>query len=87
MKKIILISTIATLLATPAFADELDPLSAKERHSRAYDYRENQADMNYRKSPAPHPTNGDESAVPNYQGQFHKSLPHSCAHKGNLTTG
>ena len=76
MKKTILISTIATLLATPAFADELDPLSAKDRHSQAYDYRENRADMNYRKSPALHPTNGDESAVPNYQGQFHKSLPH-----------
>ena len=37
MKKTILISTIATILATPAFADELDPLPATERHQKAYE--------------------------------------------------
>ena len=61
MKKTILISTIATLLATPAFADELDPLPATERHQQAYEYREDRANINFLNSPAAHPTNGDES--------------------------
>ncbi|MCD2452547.1 vanadium-dependent haloperoxidase [Methylicorpusculum oleiharenae] len=77
MKKTILISTIATILTTPVFADELDPLPATERKKLAYEYREHRANMNFLNSSAPHPTNGDESAVPNYSGQFHKSLPHN----------
>ncbi len=77
MKKTILISTIATILATPAFADELDPLPATERHQKAYEYREHRANSNFLNSPALHPTNGDESTVLNYSGQFHKSLPHA----------
>lgn len=77
MTKPILISVIATILATPAIADVLDPLSAEQRHQNAYAYREQQANSNYASPPALHPTNGDESSVPNFYGQFHKSLPHN----------
>lgn len=77
MTKPILISVIATILATPAIADVLDPLSAAQRHQNAYAYREQQANSNYTSPPALHPTNGDESSVPNFYGQFHKSLPHN----------
>ncbi|MGR9035563.1 MAG: vanadium-dependent haloperoxidase [Gammaproteobacteria bacterium] len=76
MKKTILFGAISAILSVPVVADELDPQTAKERHKQAYNYREDQANANYNNPPAPHPTNGDEAAVPNFYGQFHKSLPH-----------
>jgi len=77
MQKKLLISAIAALLALPAIADELDPLSAGERHQQAYEYRENRATENKAIAPSAHPANNDEAAIANYQGQFHKTLPHN----------
>lgn len=77
MKKILLISALVATFITPVNADELDPLTAKKRHQQAFDYREDQAARNYDNPPAEHPSNSDEFSVPNYWGQFHKSLPHN----------
>lgn len=76
MQKKLLISAIAALLALPAIADELDPMTAGERHQQAYDYRENRATENKNMAPSAHPANNDEDRIANFQGQFHKTLPH-----------
>lgn len=76
MKKTILITAITAILATPAIADVLDPLTASQRHQEAADYRINRANANFNNPPAQHLTNGDEYGVANFAGQFHKTLPH-----------
>lgn len=78
IKKTLLFASISAILANAAIADELDPLSSAQRHQHAYDYREQQANINYNNPPALHPNNGDETNVPNYAGQFHKTLPHAA---------
>ncbi|MGR8953540.1 MAG: phosphoesterase, partial [Gammaproteobacteria bacterium] len=77
MKKTLLLGAITAILTNTSVADELDPLSPAQRHQQDYEYREQQANANYNKPPALHPTNRDETNVPNFFGQFHKSLPHS----------
>lgn len=78
MKKTLLFGAISAILANVAIADELDPLSAEERQKQAYEYREQQANINYNNPPALHPNNGDEANAPDYAGQFHKTLPHDA---------
>ncbi|WP_431067627.1 vanadium-dependent haloperoxidase [Methylotuvimicrobium sp.] len=78
MKKTLLFGAISAILTNTAVAGELDPLSAAERHQKAYEYREQQANNNYLNPPALHPNNGDETNVPDYAGQFHKTLPHDA---------
>jgi hypothetical protein len=74
--KLVLFSAMAFALAAPAVGDELNPLSPAERHQQAFDYRQTQATANKNLLPALHPTNGDETTIENFQGQFHKTLPH-----------
>lgn len=78
MKKTLLFSAIAAIISTnTALAVELDPLTPEQRHHQAYVHREMRANVNYDNHQALHPTNSDEMAVPDFYGQFHKSLPHS----------
>lgn len=76
MQKKLLLGAVAAFLTSQVFADELGPLTAGERHQQAYDYRENRANENKNLAPSAHPANNDESVIANFQGQFHKTLPH-----------
>jgi hypothetical protein len=79
MKKILLISAISAALAGPAYAIALDPLTPEQRHAQAYTFREARAAANEINPPAVHPTNSDETSVPDFQGQYHKALPHNAS--------
>ena len=78
MKKKLLFSAISLIISTSVFATELDSLKPNQRHKNAYNYRVARAKANLKTPPAAHPTNKDEATIPNYQGQFHKTLPHDA---------
>lgn len=82
MKKSLLTAAIAATLATPLWADAIDPLTPEQRHSQAYTYREARAAANEVNPPAAHPTNSDEIDIPDFQAQYHKGLPHNAS--GNV---
>ncbi|CAM9447814.1 unnamed protein product, partial [Pylaiella littoralis] len=56
--------------------DSLDFLSPTERAKVTLLKRVNAAKDEFHVGPTCHITNGDEESVPNFIGQFHKSLPH-----------
>eukprot|EP00752_Nemacystus_decipiens_P009703 g8666.t1 len=56
--------------------DSLDFLSPKERAKVTFAKRVHAAKEEFKVGPTCHITNGDEETVPDYAGQFHKSLPH-----------
>lgn len=76
MKRAILLTAVVIILNSSAFATALDPLTPRQRHQLAYDYREGRAAANQAVAPSTHKTNTDESGIANFQGQFHKALPH-----------
>ncbi|MGZ8135790.1 MAG: hypothetical protein ACXW1W_00670 [Methylococcaceae bacterium] len=78
MKKTILLSAIITILSAPAFAEALDPQTVNQRHQAAYDYREARAAARLATTPSTHESNSDEVSVADFQGQFHKALPHDA---------